>query len=248
MKTTAHNSNTFLARYNKIDEVFANTIWTQKYISYSEKVSMIANWTYSSSGFVRQYAEKFRYYGDLRNQIVHWFSLEHLHYVHLSAHAVEDISSIYTQLITPKTIGETFRSDVYTCSLQDSLQEVIVWMRNDLNTHVPVYNQQWTFVEMLSESTIAYRVADQLANDDDNSIHLDDVKVWDVPLENTNDVFLFMSASTSVYEVEQLFEQSFANKKRLWAIFITTNWAPIEPITWIITAMDLPKVASSRIL
>jgi hypothetical protein len=125
---------------------------------------------------------------------------------------------------------------------------VIVWMRNDLNTHVPVYDSQWRYVEMLSESTIAYRVAEQLALNDDDSIHLEKVTVWDVPLENTNDTFVFMQATTSVYEVEKLFEQSYASKKRLWAIFITETGKPTEQITWIITAMDLPKLASSRIL
>ena len=86
-------------------------------------------------------------------------------------------------------------------------------MKEDLNTHVPVYDSDGKFVHMISESTIAYRIADQIG--DDGEIHLEDIKVADVPLKNSNDLFVFVDEKMSIYEIEQLFSEKREAKKRL---------------------------------
>lgn len=238
------NSNNFLWYYNKIDKFLAHLIGAKVYIPYSEKVQRVADGTYPQSKFVRLYQNKLRYFGDLRNQLVHGFSLEHKHYVVASDYAVKQVERVLQELTSPQTVSDLFTGAVYSVTLEDSLKEVILAMRNELNTHVPVYDVQGAFVEMLSESTIAYWIADSA----DSAVAINTVKVGDVPLENTNDTFVFVEQSRSIYEIETLFAQSFAKKKRLWAVFITENGDSAEKITGIITAMDLPKLASSVIL
>lgn len=238
------NSNIFLWYYNKIDKFLAHLIGAKVYIPYSDKVQRIADGGYPQSKFVRLYQNKLRYFGDLRNQLVHGFSLENKHYVVASDYAVEQVKWVFKELTSPQTVSDLFTGEVYCVVLHDSLKEVIEVMRNELNTHVPVYDSEWAFVEMLSESTIAYWVADA----GHESIDLSALTVADIPLENTNDTFVFVEQSRSVYEIETLFAQSFAEKKRLGAVFITEKGNNKEPITGIITAMDLPKLASSVIL
>lgn len=211
-----------------------------------EKVQHVADGQYAISRFVRTYQNKLRYFGDLRNQIVHGFTIEKKHYVVASDYAVEQIRAVFEEMSKPKSIGDIFTRSVYTCRLSDPLKSVIASMRDNLNTHVPVYDELEQFVEMLSESTIAYRLADQMnAN---GTAHIEHAIVGDVPLENTNDFFVFQPAATSIYEVEELFAKNFEEKKRLWAVFITPSGIVDEPIEWIITAMDLPRLADSSIL
>ncbi len=242
---SVHNSNTFVWYFNKIDRFFADIIGAKNYIPYVEKVTMIAEWSYHATPLVRQYQNKLRYFWDLRNQLVHGFSLEKNHYVIASNYAVEQIKQIYALLTTPKTAFEVFGREVYICSLNDSLLEVIEMMRADRNTHVPVYNDAWEFVEMLSESTIAYWIAES----NHGSLLIDkSVCVSAVTLENSNDTFAFIDKDKNVYEVQELFWKATLEKKRLWALFISEDWTHNTPIVWIITALDLPKLASMSIL
>lgn len=119
-------------------------------------------------------------------------------------------------------------------------------MKAELYTHVPVYDKKGKFVEMLSESTIAYRLGDKF--DQTDHIDLDGLSVKDVPLENSNDQFLFVDKSTSVYDIEQYFLKYASNHKRLGAIFVTENGQQDQPIIWLVTALDLPSLSDHFIL
>ncbi|USN54253.1 MAG: CBS domain-containing protein [Candidatus Peribacteria bacterium] len=119
-------------------------------------------------------------------------------------------------------------------------------MKTYLNTHVPVYDENNVFVEMLSESTIAYWIAYQI--DKHGKVRLDSVKVGDVPLENSNDFFVFVDKEKSIYDIEHLFATNFKEHKRLGAVFVTEHGTPNEPIEGILTAMDLPALSEHFIL
>lgn len=243
---SVQNSNTFLAYYNQIDKYLSHVLTLTTFVSYGEKIAKIADGKYAVSPFVRLYQNKLRYFGDLRNQLVHGFSMDEKHYVVASDYAVEQIQQVYLQLTKPKTVWSLFKRAVYTCTLHDPLKTVITTMRKELNTHVPVYDAAGVFVHMLSESTIAYRIADQI--DAGGDIHSEDVVVGDIPLQNTNDLFVFVEEEKSIYEIDALFTHHMEQKKRLGAVFITKTGRVEEPIEWIITAMDLPKVEDTLIL
>jgi len=159
-----------------------------------------------NSKFVQQFQNKLRYFGDLRNQLVHGFSLDKKHYVVASDYAVQQIKRVYEELTKPKPVAEVFDHEVFSCTTADSLKDII------------------------------------------QVLHSDEVKVGDIPLENSNDTFLFVDGETSIYEIQELFLTSHEQKKRLGAVFVTSSWDETTPITGIITAMDLPKLASMRIL
>lgn len=239
---SSHNSNQFLSWYNKIDKFLSRVLEIKKYIPYSEKIDLViqkgAQWSY----VLDQYQSSFLYFWELRNQLVHWFSLNQKHFLEVSEYAVQQIKSLYSWLTAPKTVGEVFAWEVYSCTTNDLLSQVIVTMKSELNTHVPVYHE-WVFVEMLSESTIAYRLAEQI------TAWVSTIWSWtriaDVSLHNTNDIFAFISEDENVYEVRNRFLKHSANKKRLWALFITQHWTQDEKILWVITAMDLNRIMQS---
>jgi hypothetical protein len=105
---SANNSNTFLAYFNQIDKYLSYILSTQKYIPYHERVTMIIRGKYIVSHFVNRFESKLRYFGDLRNQLVHGFRLDNKHYLVVSDHALQEISSIHDELVKPQTLAEMF--------------------------------------------------------------------------------------------------------------------------------------------
>ena len=137
---SVHNSNTFIGHYNAIDKLLSSQLRTKGFISWSEKIQIIADGDYPISSFVKIKQNKLRYFGELRNQLVHGFSLEHKHYVVASDHAVEEIKRVMHEMQKPRTIGELFETEVFITTLDAPLIPVIHSMRNELNSHVPVYD------------------------------------------------------------------------------------------------------------
>ncbi len=192
---------------------------------------MLAEGRYLITSFVKIYQNKLRYFGDLRNQLVHGFRLDNQHYVLASDHAIGEVKSLYEEARSPKTAFSVFAKKVYICKTSDSLKQVISTMKKELNTHVPVYDEQGKFVDMLSESTITYWIADEI--DAKGEAHLEQVTVGDVPLGNSNEYHLFVDKEKSVYEIEELFAEEHKEsegKKRLGAVFITATGSESEPI------------------
>jgi len=77
-------------------------------------------------------------------------------------------------------------------------------MKQQQKSHLPVYSAQDVFLGMLSESTIAYRLADVIGETEDMAVRKD-VMIGDIHLANTNDRYVFVSELLSVYEVDALF-------------------------------------------
>lgn len=240
------NSNTFLAYYNQLDKYLAYVLWLTKYMPFTEKIDMLTQGRYLLTSFAKIYQNKLRYLGDLRNQLVHGFRLDNKHYVLASDHAIVEVKALFEEARSPKTVFDLFAREVYTCSLEDSLKEVITTMKKELYTHVPVYDSNGKFMAVLSESTIAYWLADEI--DAKGKKHLEQISIGDLLLENANDVYMFVEKSKSIYEIEDLFAQSIHDGKRLWAIFISATGDKDEPIEGIVTSIDIPKLSEHFVL
>ena len=53
---------------------------------------------------MNKFESKLRYFGDLRNHLVHGFRLDNRHYIHVSEHAVQQITFAHDQLTKPQTL------------------------------------------------------------------------------------------------------------------------------------------------
>lgn len=249
------NSNTFLSYYNEIDKLFTKLLGVEKYIPFNERIAAIAAWTFPISAYVKHCDDKLRYFGDLRNQLVHGFRLDHRHYLLVGDHAIHEISHICKELKNPTSLVETFGQEIVSCFEDESLKMVLLRMKETQKSHIPVYSgsptvalaealirgdEQPTFLGMLSESTIAYWLADVM--DAEGDVHADDVLVKDIPLENTNDMYVFVPETMNIYELDALFAKEREHLKRLGAVCVTKSWSQDEQICCVITALDLPKV------
>lgn len=234
-----NNSNTFLSYYNDIDKFFTKLLDLDRYIPFNEKLAAVISGGFPASAYTKHCEDKLRYFGDLRNQLVHGFRLDHKHYLLVGDHAIEEISRVWEELKNPASLVTVFGDELTSCHIWESLKEVLIRMRYSQKTHLPVYSESGAFVNVLSESTVAYRLTDFL--DSEKSLPLHSMLVGDLNLDNTNDMYMFVAENMSVYEVDALFGQDKKRQKRLWAVCVTHSWAQNEQILTLITALDLPK-------
>lgn len=237
------NSNTFLSVYNQIDKLLDQTLLLTRYIPFNEKLQSFLDGSYDISPIVKRYQQNIRYFGDLRNQIVHGFRLDNQHYVIASDHAIQQIQSIYEHLSQPKTILEMFGNwGVASCQLSDKLVDTIQLMRGEHLSHLPVYDAAMKFVDVLDESTIVQRLASTF-----NAWKIPDLEhitLADMDLSNSYDDFCFIPSKTSVYQLRELFVKDFMKDthKRLGVVFVTHTWTRQEPLQAMVTALDLPRL------
>lgn len=243
---SVNNSNTFLAYYNQLDKYFGYVLWLTKYMPFTEKVSTLCEWRYTISSFVKLYQNKLRYFGDLRNQLVHWFRLDNEHYVLASDHAIREVRSMYEEARMPKTVSDVFKKPALSCTTTDILKDVVALMQEHAVTHVPVYTPQWTFFAVLSEGAITHWLAQELGNT--TEADLMKVQVGDLPLEHEDNRYAFVDKRKSIYDIDDLFTQASQEGKHLWVVFITMTGETNEPIEGMITVRDLPQVSEYFVL
>lgn len=197
---SAHNSNTFLAYFNKIDRFFTDLLWLKKYVPYHERITMIVSWSTPVRRFVHQEEAKFRYFGDVRNQLVHWFRLENKHYLYVSDHAIEQITAMYQQLTRPITSWELVADiSCHIADINDSVYHHIIHMRAGKYNYLPICNDQ-EIVWVLSFQDILNRLVEH------RQLDATDITFWELNSSRDIEYGLF-DASRSVFELQDLFEQ-----------------------------------------
>jgi len=196
----------------------------------------IKNWNYSLSKFIKIYFEEFKNFWYIRNELVHKYQ----NYIDITDTTIDNIQKYVNILKNPKTCYDYFKVDVFQCSQNDKLVDIIKIMKDNLYTNIPVYSSDNQFVWILSESSITYFIWEKI--EEDGTLLLENIKIWDINLDNWNDLHEFISRRVNIYEIEEMFNNSIKDNKRLGAIFITNLWKDSEKIDGIITAWDLPKI------
>ncbi len=240
-KISEQHANNFIAVFNELDKYFDTLVQdkTDRFMPYNEKVKLIAMDTTPVSMFVKKYEIKLKFFGELRNHITHGFKIDGIHYATPSYHGVEELRKIKEAIVKPVTIWEIYKKQVFTCTTNDLLKDIMIEMKNFGYTHVPVYNEKKKFQWLLTQSAICERLAYHMQ---DTTKPLDTVLVQDVDLNAWIERHVFVEESKPLFSVPQLFEHPGTNWKILWSLLITSHWDDTEELLWIITTYDLPAV------
>lgn len=235
------NAANYVALFNEIDKYLDKILQTEKFMPYNEKLKQIINGSYHISPFIKKHEAKLKYFGELRNHIAHGQQFEGQYYSVPTYHAVDDLRKCKEEILKPVSAIDLFARAVYTCTTTDLLQNVIIEMRNHNESHVAVYDNTGLFVGVLTETTLSNWLADQSAT---GSVNMHTIRVGDLDLTETNDTYLFVAQDKNIYEIQALFEASMLSKKRLGVIYITTTGSDREKILGVVSALDIPKIAS----
>lgn len=235
MSHSVSNSNQFLSYYNQMDEYFSVVLDLWTYMPFSEKIEQIVQWTFSVTSFVKQHYHKLKYFSEMRNQIVHWFRLDHEHYLLASDAAVLAIKNLTDHLVSPPTIASLITHTIPQLSLQCTIQEAITSLLDHHLRVIPLVDET-TYITTLSLEYLVWLLLQWL---------------WWVSLQEKlpkeSVSAFFLSPTTSVYTIESLFLKQHSPKP-LEVIRISEDWTSETPIVWKITAKDLPKLYQMSIL
>jgi len=155
--------------------------------------------------------------------------------------AFEKVSEILKILAKPPRATDLFKADVLCATTEDIAETVLRQMNEKLYTHVPVYHDS-KFIGVLSETTILEWLVENIK---EGRVQFYKRKIADINrkyLNSDRNMHKFVSADTSVFEIQRMFDDSIRRGKRLGVIFITESGKKDEHPIGIVTAWDLPKI------
>lgn len=155
--------------------------------------------------------------------------------------AFEKMDEILKILTKPPRADVLFKADVLCATTEDIAETVLRQMNEKLYTHIPVYNGS-KFIGVLSETTILEWLVENIK---EGRAQFYKGKVADINrkyLNSNRNIHKFVSADTSVFEIQKMFDDSIKQGKRLGVIFITNSGKKDERPVGIVTAWDLPKI------
>ncbi len=226
-KLMEQNADNFISLFNEIDKYLDKLLQTEKFMPFNEKLKQVSEADYHISSFVKEHLIKLKYFGELRNHIIHGQQMEGQYYSVPTYHAVDEIRKYREQMLQPVSCYDLFKKEVYTCKTTDLLQNVIIEMRNRNDSHVPAYDSTGLFVGVLTESTLSHWLADE---SEKGSVALKTTRIGDLDLNESNETYLFVAKNKNIYEIPVLFDQTMMSKKKVGVIYITETGSDREKI------------------
>lgn len=203
------------------------------------------------NSLIKRYYDDLRHLGNLRNILVH----SDKEYALPSPWSLDLLKRIVSIIQEPPTAWDiAIKNNIYTCSTEDSLKEVISVMSKNTYTHVPIYSPEHQFQGVMSESTfVQWLSRDEEWSTQDNQVDgilsqkVTIADVIDLCKKPLNDYWWFVGRSTNALEIEQEFLENHNRPhnntyERLGIVLITENGKPEEKLLGLFTAWDLPKI------
>jgi CBS domain-containing protein len=156
--------------------------------------------------------------------------------------AFEELNTIIKNIENPPKAGDVFKTEMFTATLDDDVYPVLKKMKEEIYTHVPIYDFEHQFIGILNESTVLnWLVANlvdgkanfskkQLSDFDRNFLHTDENKCE------------FITKDLDVFSVQKMFDKYMLSGQRLGCVVITSSGDKSEDPLGIITAWDLPEI------
>ena len=230
------NTSTFLKIYNGLEKYLSKLVNEPNYNSIPSLINKVKD----KNPAVEEYANDLWELAELRNALVH--NKKHEVLAEVTKRAVELIKKISSKIEHPPLAIEVASKPVYVCQASDFLLNELKIMKDKVYTHVPVYDNG-KFIGILSESSIFNWQCEV----NEAHINLKNMKVGDIKdfldIKNrNNEYFEFVSENTNAFLIKKWFTEAVKNRKRLGAVFVTTNGQQDGKLLGIITAWDLPRI------
>ena len=230
------NAGLFVDQWNKLDKYLEHLINPPSFINYGEKLRVTAKSDFSISPFVAKRLPKFKYFGEIRNQITHGVQIDGQDYIIPADHAVTEIAKFVDYLYNLPLAIHVCRPEVVIAQASEALHLIIRKMWGIWPTHIPVYRDA-VLVGVLSTSSVCERVAQHINNDAD-VINSDRV-VGDVSLHSSRETYHIVGPSTNIYQMESLREHHNTDQ-RLGCVIVTEDGTHSSKILTIVTVDDIP--------
>lgn len=239
--TKTNRAKAFLDTFNQIERWLKKQFGEGKFVGFRRMVDQLSH----ENELVNRYALDLQEFLQLRNAIVHKSTGEPI--AEPSQEALTAIELLYQDLTHPPQASSIAASPVYTCKTTDSLSEVIIQMKQNFYSMVPIYHDR-TFVGVFSDHSLTLWLG-SLGPDATISPGQETLSGLQEYFGHQDDKYSgyeFARPDTDAYTIRQYFLSFTREKKRLGAVFLTKSGTDKDPIEGIITAWDLPKIAEAE--
>jgi predicted transcriptional regulator len=229
-------SERFIMAYNRIDKQLQKRAGLDHYVGFSQLVRRVAR----NDSMFAQFADDLLEYAELRNAIVHELVEPEQIIAEPHINVVEHIEQIAAIVERPPLVIPQFQREVYTVCSEDSILDVMAFVREHGYTQFPVYGSEGHFMGLLTDRCIARWLTFELEKVMHNVIEeiaVADVMVYDKTHGNN---VSFLPQNATVFDAYSEFEDHTVSEyPRLEAILITAHGRRDEKLIGIITPWDL---------
>ena len=194
-----------------------------------------------NSGFkhhsiIRKYKNELYQFAKLRNAIVHEKVDVDYYIAEPHLQVVNRIEKIATNFEKPPLAMSIASTPVFYYYEDALLKDVLKAINKFDFTRLPIYDKNYEYQGLLTSSDIIRWMAKQMSS---NVISLANVKVSELINGNKNYYVDFIKESTTLYEVEELFDQYHTQDKKLQAVILTEDGQRNSKPKAVITPWDL---------
>ncbi|MGR3765871.1 CBS domain-containing protein [Rossellomorea sp. NS-SX7] len=187
---------------------------------------------------ISTYQDELFQYAKLRNALVH--EKTELGYYIAEPHrdVVERIEKIARVLTSPNYALTIATKAIIFFQMEDSIEDVINGIRTYNYSQYPIF-QDGECVGLLTAKSIVKWLAERMMG---SIVDLSHVKIKDVFQHEKEHPLAFAAKSSTIFDVEELFERYHQRKVDLEAIILTENGRKNEEPLGIVTAWDLIEI------
>lgn len=224
----------FETAFNRIHKVLRKNVKNANTDKFSELVHKG-----KSHIIIRYYEPDLLQFAKLRNAIVH--EKIDLDYYIAEPHIdiVEKIERIADDFEKPRTALSISSKEVYYFHNDDSITDVLACIKKKAHSRFPIYDSNEKFSWLLTTKEIINWLSHHF---DDPNMNLKNISIKDLKDNNNESKVCFVSQNTTVFEIEDIFEEDQKNKRKLDAVLITKSGKETEKPNGIITSWDLLEV------
>lgn len=185
---------------------------------------------------IRLYEDDLYQFAKLRNAIVHE-KIDLDYYIaepHLET--VERIERIAEHFEKPKSALSIAATPVFYFYEDGKLSDVLAIINKFSHSQFPIYNRKEEYSWLLTSADIVKWMAEHFTEE---TIQLKKVQIKELFNKKSKHQITFVSKDTSIFDLEDLFEEYRSKDEKLEGIIVTEKGKPTEKPKGIITAWDL---------
>jgi len=192
---------------------------------------------------IRLYEDDLHQFAKLRNAIVHE-KIDLDYYIaepHLET--VEKIERIAGHFEKPKTALSIAATPVFYFYEDGKLTDVLAIINKFSHSQFPIYSRKEEYSWLLTSADIVKWMAEHFTEE---TIQLKKVRIKELFSKKSKYQISFAGKHTSIFELEDMFEDCRNKNEKLEGIIVTENGKPTEKPKGIITAWDLLEADSEN--
>jgi len=239
-----NNHSKMLALYNDLDELLRSQ-YNDHNMSTSVMMKFIKD--LSNSGY-KEYVEmgkKLNMIRIIRNDLIHDLDMNRYSLIEISDETIsflEDLIKLikHPEIVLDRCTKYTDLLKITPDNLDDILSELIIKMREQGHTQVPVVNANRAVVGVITPNVVFDYLAHK-GNVEIDKLKVNDLKDYYKVDAHFSESYRFISSSTPVVDAGTIFAKALEQREKLACLFVTRTGQVDEPLLGIIVLSDIMK-------